>query len=329
MATKIAGMKKAIAEHNEEPDRILIWSTKRTDGSVEVWADEPLRADDRITRPGDAIRRVDDVMERIARRICESDGEDAMPAQSTLLRRAVEEVWAEVPDLTPVSDDGTLRSIASEVGRRYGFTCVDAEFTPFVAMKLTWARSYNWMDMQVSDYFVGAPAKVIRSAIERTFESIRGQKRSPFPDDVNEYIYSQIRRTKRVIHLGRLCACGYEPNRRARYHSIMDAVRRLEANGLIKGHEGYDLGWVTPDNGKVVSVVSQVFETALFSTRLDTDGIDSESFDYAVYRALAQLEMGPNFKAEPREEEIERVLDRYPDRQNAVSKLRKAGFAIS
>ena len=72
-----------------------------------------------------------------------------------------------------VSDEH-LTDIFTEVGRRYGYDDVAAEFGDLRDFKCRWQRSYNWIRFVISDYLDRAPDEVLRDLAEVLFAKITG-----------------------------------------------------------------------------------------------------------------------------------------------------------
>lgn len=75
-----------------------------------------------------------------------------------------------------VSDE-KLSSIFADVGRRYGYGDVAAEFVELTDFKVRWQRSYDWIRFTVSDYLDRAPDDALRNIAEVLFAKIDGSDR--------------------------------------------------------------------------------------------------------------------------------------------------------
>ena len=68
--------------------------------------------------------------------------------------------------------DYDISEIYSEVGKRYGYETVTAEFAEFDELKLKWVRHGGWARFFVSDYLGGAPKAVAESIAETLMRKI-------------------------------------------------------------------------------------------------------------------------------------------------------------
>ena len=72
--------------------------------------------------------------------------------------------------------DEMLTAIFSDVGRRYGFKEVKANFSALADFKVKWTRSYKWADFVVSDYVDRASTEALTNLADVLFSRISDRK---------------------------------------------------------------------------------------------------------------------------------------------------------
>lgn len=80
--------------------------------------------------------------------------------------------------------------IASNVGRRYGFTKVEAGFGPFKNFKVRWTRTQEWIHLEVSDYLKKAYVETMESVFTSIFEKIQGAPMMEYSECAKTYFRS-------------------------------------------------------------------------------------------------------------------------------------------
>lgn len=84
-----------------------------------------------------------------------------------------------------------LTRIASEVGKKYGYTDVKVELAKFKIFKCQWSRGYKWARFRMSDYIIGAPEHVVRNIFEHMFSGYTTFSESgtvPYTDSTKRWI---------------------------------------------------------------------------------------------------------------------------------------------
>lgn len=83
-----------------------------------------------------------------------------------------------------------IQNIAQAIGQRFGYDSAHAEFSPLADLKMKWQRSSRYINLEISDYLVGAPDDVLCSLVEGVFKRIRGEYNgsTPYPQNVCEYL---------------------------------------------------------------------------------------------------------------------------------------------
>lgn len=83
-----------------------------------------------------------------------------------------------------------LKNIFAEVGQKYGYNSVNAEFTAFADFKCRWQRTHEWADFTISDYLVNAPAEILGDLAEILFDKITGGE-GEFPQEFKDFVTSE------------------------------------------------------------------------------------------------------------------------------------------
>lgn len=147
--------------------------------------------------------------------------------------------FAERVDTTPMDEckdltDEALTLIASDVGRRYGFTKVEASFSAFKDFRVRWVRTFEWMNLEVTDYLKRGGMEAIEAVFTSIFEKIQGAPNIGYPEPAKEYF--------RTIR--------HNPNLTSEYISRNNL--ELKDSGAVKlamekaGVTGYTETWYTP-----------------------------------------------------------------------------------
>ena len=208
--------------------------------------------------------------------------------------------------------DAHLSDIFSDVGSRYGFMDVGAEFSAFTDFKVRWQRSSGWIRFQISDYLDRAPDDVLENLADVIFSKMRGDDRDydeVFLKYVTEKKVVRDNRSdflKRSRNLNDTCI--------GKYHDLNDCVDRLRGLGLIPYDLECELRWDDAGSGKA-SGCSVLQRVVWVSSVLDQKGVPENVLDYAVYAMLCHLIVG--FPGRRSEDEYIRLLSYYPARAEA------------
>lgn len=215
-----------------------------------------------------------------------------------------------------------LTQVFADVGKKYGYTDVDAKFYQFSDFKVSWTRTLNYVDFQVSDYLDRAPDDVLSSVAEHIFERISGNP-AEFSDLFIRYINDpKIISSNRVDFLRRRKSLNADCV--GQYHDLNDCVNRLRDQGLIPPDMECVLCWDSKDAKKAAgcSVLQRV---VWVNDVLDQKGVPESVLDYAVYTMMAHLIAGPGL---PALDQHKRLDSLYPLRDEAIAWLNRNGLRI-
>jgi len=209
--------------------------------------------------------------------------------------------------------DQHLTQIFSDVGRRYGYADVGAEFAELRDFKVRWQRSSDWIRFQISDYLDRAPDDVLASLADVLFSKMRGDD-SEYDETFIRYITDEsVMRPNQQDFLRRSTNLGGSSV--GEYHDLNDCVNRLRDQGLIPDDIECELRWDSTPGGKAAgcSVLQRV---VWVSRMLDQKGVPEHVLDYCVYSMLCHLIVG--FTGRPQDDmEHRRLVSRYPMQADA------------
>ena len=220
-----------------------------------------------------------------------------------------------------VSDEH-LTSVFADVGYRYGYEDVGAEFSPLTDFKVKWSRSYKWIRFTVSDYLDRAPDDVLRNLAEILFAKIMGEDRD-YDEVFIKYITDpKLTKQNRKDFLKRSRNLGKTSI--GEYHDLNDCVNRLRDQGLLPDDMECELRWDSAQTPKAAGC--SVLQRVVWVNRyLDQKGVPEHVLDYSVYAMMCHLMAGFN----NRDEKLyERYLSYHPMRTEAESWLSREGLYL-
>lgn len=225
------------------------------------------------------------------------------------------------PKNRTVSDE-RLSDIFAEVGWKYGFDQVKAEFISIADFKIRWQRSYKWVEFKVSDYFDRAPENVLYDLAENLFRRILG-KESDLCETVVKYVTDDnFAKSNRQDYFDR--HPNYTQTVIGEFHDLNDSVNRLRDLGLIRPDTSSVLTWDDTDGRRAVKV-AVLMRTVAINKGLDAAGVPETVLDYCVYRGISALET--SVYPERDDDRFRYMLDRYPMKREAERWLDQNGFS--
>lgn len=218
--------------------------------------------------------------------------------------------------------DEHLTAIFTEVGYRYGYEDVGAEFAALTDFKVRWQRSYSWIRFSISDYLDRAPDEVLRNLTEVLFAKIVCEDRDydeVFVKYITDPALSKVNRKdflKRSRNLGKSSI--------GEFHDLDDCVNRLRDEGLIPFDMECELRWDSSEIPKA-SGCSVLQRVVWVNKYLDQKGVPEHVLDYCVYAMMAHLIAGFNNHDEM---EYLRLCSRHPMKADAEAWLAREGLFI-
>ena len=207
-----------------------------------------------------------------------------------------------------------LNRAMRNAGIRNGFDEIQAEFSAFRDFKLKWTRSYKWISFEVSDYLRNAPEHVMQSLAETVFARIGGEDRTAYSEEVCDYLNSrEFLEENQGMYLKRFR--GISETARGESVDLLDCYRRLRWNNV-------------EDRSRKVGRSSVLMRTIVMNPALDSEDVPEEALDYALYSQICHVNLGFGPTKEDDAERYGAMLDRYPNRIQAETKLRTLGISL-
>ncbi len=215
-----------------------------------------------------------------------------------------------------------LSDIFAEVGQRYGYDDVKAEYAPLTDFKVRWNRSYRWIRFQVSDYIDRAPEDAVRNVAEVIFSKISGDDRG-YGDVFIQYVndpkivkQNQKDFIKRSRNLNNTSI--------GDYHDLNDCVNRLRQQGLLPDDIECTLRWDNSTSSKV-SGCSVLQRVVWVNKILDQKGVPEYVLDFSVYAMMCHLIQGFNNNDEIA---YDRMTNKYPMVDDAYLWINQHGLYL-
>lgn len=208
--------------------------------------------------------------------------------------------------------DGELEQLVAGMAEEYGFGTSEAEFAEFEDFKVKWTRSFGWILLQVSDYIADAPEKIIEVLMRTVFRRITGEQ-VPYPKELRDWIASErFLEGSRPMYLERHTE--FSQMMAGNHRDLAESYGRLVSRGLLERDPGLVIGWADMARSRRIGTASIVMRTAMVSRRLDSEMVEDEAFDYALYNLVCQAESGLTDESMSRRERIEARLAEYPEK---------------
>lgn len=172
----------------------------------------------------------------------------------------------------------------------FDFKDCEVSLAPFPDFKMSWVRSADWLNIEVSDYLAEMPDHLAAELARTVCSKIRGNKDAKYTEDVRAYISEEVPRLHRDDYLkrtrGLIKEGSYIPNHRL----IADALDEIRSKGF---RVPYDIvfGWDVYRTSDREVRSSAVFRTVSVPVSLDSEGNDWE-FTYRLFVALCRIEAG-------------------------------------
>ena len=225
-------------------------------------------------------------------------------------------------------DSEMLNRAMRNAGIRNGFDEIQAEFSAFRDFKLKWTRSYRWISFEVSDYLRNAPEHVIQSLAETVFARIRGDDGAAYSKEVCDYLNSQEfldENQKQYLRRFR----GISETARGENVDLLDCYRRLTEKGLVEYDPKLVIRWSnSEDRSRKAGRSSVLMRTIVMNPALDSEEISEDALDYALYAQICHVSLGFGPTRENDAQRYEAMLDRYSDRVQVETELRRMGVSL-
>lgn len=190
-----------------------------------------------------------------------------------------------------VETEEQLKRSFRDVGMKYGYEIVEAEFAAFKDFKVRWERGYRTASFQVSDYMADAPSDVMECLAESVFSRIVGFKKKPYTESMRNWVLSgEFIMNKQPMYLKR--------NRNITGDTIglekdlSGSLRRLKDLGLIDEDADPVLRWTKEALPKSVGYCSPVMNVIVISSYFDDCQIPDYILDFVVLHEYLLMDEG-------------------------------------
>ncbi len=216
-----------------------------------------------------------------------------------------------------------LNRAFQDVGRRYGYDNVKADYVPFLDMKVQWQRSFKWAAFRVSDYMKGADGEVLECLANTLFSKITGENDKQYGEAMRSWVLDpDFSITKRPMYLKRSRTLTKESAGLKR--NLADSMTRLAEKGLVDPGANVQTVWSLNNKLRRAASSSVLMRVIAVSDLLDDDKIPDYVVDYAVYCQYLRIIHGAeNFgiTTEIFTRDYERKFDKYKEAEAELDRL--------
>lgn len=216
-------------------------------------------------------------------------------------------------------DNAQLTAMVQRIGQEFNYKDASATFEEFRDFKVRWKRSYQWIELEISDYLQQAPESVVEHLLRCIFSKIRGDD-ADYPDDVVDYIDSdEFRAANRITYL-------------QRYKCIIDDGRlqasydRLVEKGLLKRDDRLVFRYIAAP-GATAGSSSNLLKTVFIREKVAED---PELLDLVVYYHSTHASLPYREAADKTNLTVTcaLALSQYPDHEELKDRLAEMGFRL-
>lgn len=202
-----------------------------------------------------------------------------------------------------------LDTIVREVGEKYGFESIGAEFEGFRNMVVKWRRTNRWIRFKVSDYLADAPDEIFQSLARVLFQQI-SRERDKYPEDLLAWLTDpSFCLRNRETYLTRSPELTGNP--KGCYKDLQESYARLKEQGLVKDDPDILICWNQTSRPETPSYYSVLMKTVALTDLLDDPSVPDYVIDWLVYHDLCIVQSGYKPYAVKRTVPI-KVARRYP-----------------
>ena len=209
-----------------------------------------------------------------------------------------------------------------EVGEKYGYNNVTAEFANFTHLKVRWTRSYKTAEFRVSDYLLDADVKVLEDLANTLYSRIAGSN-CQYAESMRDWALNpEFSKNKRPVYLRRsrnLTRTSIGTTR-----NLQDSLTRLEEAGFIEKDSNVEVVWSTNKNSRRAGGCSVLMRLISISDELDSQDVPDYLVDYAVYCQYLRIIHGARtfgVSDDINTRDDERKYPRYREAENLLDKM--------
>ena len=186
-----------------------------------------------------------------------------------------------------------LRNIFEEIGKKYGYETVSAEYSAFKDFKVKWTRSYKWIDFLVSDYLADAPDEAIRSIAETLFSRINGGEAIPYSEEFCNFAMSKdFVKTKQPIYIKR--SRNIAKTAVGEHYDLNEIYKKVLSMGLVKRDDDIIFSWTKDEGMSSPSYMSTLMKVVVVNRVLDDENTPEDVMKYVILKELVEMERGKN-----------------------------------
>lgn len=214
-------------------------------------------------------------------------------------------------------DNAQLTAMVQRIGQEFNFKDASAGFEELRDFKVRWRRSYQWIELDVSDYLKQAPESVVEHLLRCIFSKIRGDD-VDYPDDVVDYIDSdEFRAANRTTYLQR-CKCIMDDGR------LQASYDRLVEKGLLERDDRLVFGYTTA-LGATAGTSSNLLKTVFIREKVadDPELLDLVVYYHSVHASLTYRDAVTSLKVK-----CALALSQYPDHEELQDRLIDMGLRL-
>ena len=214
-------------------------------------------------------------------------------------------------------DNAQLTAMVQRIGQEFNFKDASAGFEELRDFKVRWRRSYQWIELDVSDYLKQAPESVVEHLLRCIFSKIRGDD-ADYPDDVVDYIDSdEFRAANRITYLQR-CRCIMDDGR------LQASYDRLVEKGLLERDDRLVFGYTTA-LGATAGSSSNLLKTVFIREKVadDPELLDLVVYYHSTHASLTYRDAVTSLKVK-----CAMALSQYPDHEELQDRLIDMGLRL-
>jgi hypothetical protein len=212
-----------------------------------------------------------------------------------------------------------------KVGRRFGFTDVEASYYPFKEFKTTWQRIGSEATFKVTDYLQGATNDVMQDFASCLFTRIQRQRREVYTPKVRDFLCSeQFVRMNQEKYLRRSRNLTFSSF--GKEYDLEVLLNSLRRKGLVENGEDTFLSWTDKPNRFRMGYCSVLMKVVAISSALDRKNVPDFAAEYVLYHEMLHLKMGTDSLRSYHDSDFKREERRYPRWREAENWLKKVAL---
>lgn len=223
-------------------------------------------------------------------------------------------------------NDERLKRCFEEVGRRFRYDSVNAEFMAFNDFKVSWQRTYGWIDFRVSDYLQDAPDDVLMSLADSIFKRIMGEDDSYSPNLYDWVTSPEFCASKQGLYL--LRRCNLSRSAEGDYKNLRQSYDRLVGAGLLDYDPSITFSWTRDRYARKTGHCSVLMKVVEISRNLDSDDIPDFVLDYCMYHELCHIALGFDPTGSMHDDAYYGLENKFPSKREAEQWLRRKSLHV-